>query len=312
MAIYVSLDGKALDGDVNVSAFLNRGFLFGDGVFEVVVAFESHIFDPIAHIRRLRTSCQSLQLDFPWTEDEILFELGVMLPKVSAAKTYFRIMVYRGGMLGLDDISSESHKLIIAAPAPDHRQVVKSGLSLNPISRVAAGECLENIKPWAYRASIRELLRSRALGFDDILWLGDDGRIHETSTANIFFLTRMGDSYTFETPSIQGSYYAGRTRDIVLMLLKNAGIPCQEATLYFDELPKYDEAFVCSTVKGLVPIRSIGSQKFSTMRPNAAFWHVQRLFLSYVESQIGWRVDYASGNIIQGEACKENISDEIH
>ena len=80
--------------------------------------------------------------------------------------------------------------------------------------------------------------------------------------------------------------------------MQNAGIPVQEQTIFVDELPRFDEAFVCSTVRGLVPVSTIDKHKLHTARPGSVFRHIERLYMTWVETQLGYRVDWGTGQPI--------------
>ena len=81
----------------------------------------------------------------------------------------------------------------------------------------------------------------------------------------------------------------------MIELMQNAGIPVQEQTIFVDELPRFDEAFVCSTVRGLVPVSAIDKHKLHTARSGSVFRHIERLYMTWVETQLGYRVDWATG-----------------
>ena len=85
---------------------------------------------------------------------------------------------------------------------------------------------------------------------------------------------------------------------VVRRLLTEAKIPVTEQVIYADELARFDEAFLCSTVRGLVPLNRIDQHRMSTPRASSVFRHIERLFLTWVESQLGFRVDWNDEGIM--------------
>src|SRR5690606_38477327 len=137
-----------------------------------------------------------------------------------------------------------------------------------------------------YSKSVAGLERARHEGYDDILWTNADGEITESSIANIFFIARQGDAIEILTPPPASGILLGITRQTLLDLFRRAGIAAHEQLVFADELARFDEAFLTSTVRGLVPVARIDHKRFFTTRPNAVFQQVKRLHGAWVESQL--------------------------
>ena len=136
-------------------------------------------------------------------------------------------------------------------------------------------------------------------GFDDVIWCNSESEITESTTANLFFIGRHGDLVEISTPSLRSGILKGITRETILTLLNSAKIPARELIVYKDELPRFDEAFCCSTVKGLIPITKIDKHQLHTLRANSTFRHINRLFQTWVASEIGHYVDWNTGDKIK-------------
>ena len=115
----------------------------------------------------------------------------------------------------------------------------------------------------------------------------------------MFFMARHGDQVELVTPPAQSGLLLGITRETVLALLRRAGLPVREQLVFADELPRFDEAFLCSSVRGLVPVSRIDRHKLHGARPGSVFRHIERLFLTWVETEVGHRVDWATGNPVR-------------
>ncbi|MFK7825672.1 MAG: aminotransferase class IV [Oligoflexales bacterium] len=300
----IVVNGEYFDPKSASIPALDRGFLFGDNVFEVFVGFKGKVLDLRPHLSRLRESAEMLQLPIPWTDEELKFELLSLAERLDMPKIYLRLVVTRGAGVGLEFPNPcIPHKIIyglaaIAQPMKVYHEGVRLRLfELPHTERTAVA------KTGNYLRSILAMEKAKKEGFSDAMWSNSAGELTEASTANIFFIGRHGDYVSVSTPSVQSGILKGITRATVISLLKKAGIPVEETIIYKDELAKYDEAFLCSTVKGLVPLAQINSHQFHTVRKNSIFRHINRLYHSWVASEIGYYVDWNSGVPINAPAA---------
>lgn len=274
---------------------LDRGFLIGDAVFEVCVAFGDQVLDINRHLSRLRHSAAMLDLELPWSDEELAFELTSLAEQVAHPKKYLRLTVTGGLGLGVRmPESRQPSRVTYCFKAEDDPLKPGQGLALKRMVRAGTLRGAQPKTPYYLPASLA-LSRAARDGYGDILWTHTDGEVAEAHAANIFFMTRDGDNVTFITPPAQSGILMGVTRETVITLLTNAGIPVREELVYADELPRFDEAFLTSTVRGLVPVSRIDGHRLHTLRPQATYWHIERLFLTWVTTQLGYRVDWRTG-----------------
>lgn len=278
---------------------LDRGFLFGDNVFETLCAFDQKILNINKHLSRLRRSAATLELDIPWSDEELEFELQTATEQFAAPKKSLRLVVTRGTGLGIspDETLTPNRVLIVLPAKPENLTTLEQGIKLE-IKFLPYTEREATAKTGNYLRSILAVKKAQANGFDDVLWCNADREVAEASTANIFLLGRHGDLVEIATPAINTGVLAGITRMTLINLLNQAQIPVTERIIDRDEIPRFDEAFVCSTVRGLVPVQQINNHKLHTMRKNSVFRHILRLHQAWVTSQLGHRVDWNSGEII--------------
>ncbi len=292
----VSVNGKVSAPEAAVVPALDRGFLFSDSVFEAIVGFHDRLLDGPRHLARLRRSAEALSLEIPWSDAELTFEMQALAEQVGGAKKSVRLVVTRGNGLGLRvQKTLAPNKVVYCFETPaEPRSTYDAGFALkrvvNPAAVRGAAPKTNN-----YQQSILAVQRAGAEGFDDILWTNAEGEVTESSIANVFLIAREGDLVEIATPPAASGILLGITRETVINLLTAAGIPVREQLVYADELPRFDEAFLCSSVRGLVPISRIDKHKLFTLRPTAVFRHIERLFLTWVETELGFRVDWASG-----------------
>lgn len=275
----------------------DRGFLFGDNIFETLVAFSGKILNVPKHLQRLRTSAENMGIHIPWSDEQLAFELETLAESTKNKKSFLRLVVTRGEGFGLS-VSEEltPNKYIFCGPAnKDPETILKNGLRLK-IRQSTSTDRGPSAKTGNYLSSIVAIQKAKNFGFDDILWVNRDDEITKASTANIFFIGRFGDEVEIVTPSLYSGLLKGITRDTVMSLLEKARIRVEERVVYAEEIAKFDEAFVCSTVRGLVPIRQINSHMLHTSREKSIFNHIKSLYLTWAEVELGYRVDWNSGD----------------
>lgn len=275
---------------------MDRGLLFGDNVFEVLVGFGKHLLDVEPHLERLRGSAENLEIPVPWSNEDLRFEMESLAEQITAPKKYIRLVITRGDGLGLGSIETANpNKYLYAFPAnrePEHH--LREGIALK-LKRSPVIERGPNPKTGNYLRSILAVRAANREGFQDVLWSNAEGEITEASTANIFLLARDGDLLEVATPHLQSGILSGITRRTLIRILNQAKIPVTERVIYHDELPRFDEAFLCSTVRGLIPINRIDQHRLHTTRPNSTFQHLQRLYNAWVHSQLGYAVNWNTG-----------------
>lgn len=292
----VSINNKVSLLDEAKISVTDRGFLFGDNIFEVIVAIGGVILDAIPHLERLRLSAEKHRIPVPWSNDELLFEIQGLVDQAQNSKCYIRLMITRGYGLGLNpDPNRQPNKIVFCMPAKvENTEIYRSGLRLKletatHISRGAAA------KTGNYINSITALTKKDDSTYDDILWKNQDHEITEATTSNIFFIGREGDLVEIATPPAHSGILVGITRTRVIKLLTEANIPVTERVIDDSEIARFDEAFLCSSVRGLVPVAKIQNHKLHTPRERSIFNQLKRLFYTWVNTQVGYEVDWNTG-----------------
>lgn len=294
---YIAIDGQIQDAARARLSLGDRGFLYGDAIFETLVTFSGQLLQPERHLARLRRSAEMVLMQIPWSDEELLFELKALAEHKAHPKGFVKLVVTRGdGFTLLPEATSPPRRICMAGPTPVRstqdsgspgvqlKRTLRSGVARGPLP-----------KSTSYQASIVAMLNAKSQGFDDILWTNSEHEVSECSTSNIFFLQRDGDQAHLVTPAVMSGLLPGTTRAKLIELLHFAKLPCEERIIFSDELPRFDEAFVTSSVRGLTPVTRIDTHRLHSARPQAVFHHIRRLFDAWVTQTLGQRVDFATG-----------------
>lgn len=256
--VWLSDVGAPVDPeDAKISVF-DRGFLYGDSVYETMRTAGGHPVELPRHMARLAGSAAGIGMTIPFSDAEI--ERAIEQTHLASGndESYVRVVVTRGsGPLMLDPRQSEEPTLVVIAkpldlpPAARYEQgikavvvdVVKSGGSgLDP-----------RIKSGNYLANIMALRQAIAAGGDDAIMRGDDGDISEGATSNLF-LVHQG---TLITPHLAAGLLAGITRAAVCELAEAESIPVVHRRVDPETLTAADEIFLTSSVRGIMPVTSL-------------------------------------------------------
>jgi branched-chain amino acid aminotransferase len=296
MTSVVVVNGTVMESDRAVISAFDRGFLFGDAVFETLVAFGGCVLDASKHWARLRRSAAERGIEIPWRDEELDFEVAHACSLVNAAKKSLRLVVTRGEGLGL--LVSETmrpNRYLYVSPAPiQPKAIYQEGIALR-LSRLTFTDRGFAPKTTNYARAITALGEAKGRGFDDVLWANSEGEITEATTSNIFFVGREGDRVEIVTPSVHSGLLPGTTRATLLELMASAGIRAEEKVLFVEELARFDEAFVCSTVRGLVPVNRIEGHRLHSGRSSSVYRQIERLFFAKVTRDLGNAVDWNTG-----------------
>ncbi len=269
MSIRVHIDGRiCLPEDAKVSVF-DRGFLYGDSVYETIATVHGRLFAAGEHLDRLERSAQRLGLRLP-PRAEIEGAIAQTITAAGNAESRVRVVVTRGaGLFDLDPASADDPRLVIivqprGGPTPE---MYANGVSVEIVSvtRNLPGAIDPAVKSGNYLNNVLALgeARRRSGAYEAILCAAN-GSVAEGSSSNVFALI----AGQLRTPALQVGILAGVTRDKVLRLARGLSIPCDEvAFLGPDELRGADEIFLTSAVRGILPVTTVNGAQVGHGKP---------------------------------------------
>jgi branched-chain amino acid aminotransferase len=276
---HVWVDGRILPAEgAHLSAF-DRGFQLGDGIFETLRARGGRPTELAEHLARLRRSAHGLGIPLPNRLDELI---GGGIADLIAASgldgpdgdASIRITVSRGAFRGrglLPPDEEVAATIVIQAwpviPAPAAHLETGLHLVASDVRRDPSNP-LVTLKTTSRADYVHARLEARRAGADDALFLTIDGRLSEGTTANIF-LVRRADDDTVElaTPSLDCAILPGTTRSWLLDWAGSVGLRPVEAHLAVTDLAGADEAFLCSSVAGVLPVTRFEGAPIGDGRP---------------------------------------------
>jgi len=266
---------------------LNRGFLYGDAIYEVWRTYGGVIFAWEEHWERLGKSASALHMVLNFRKDHVLSEIRRTVSAYrsivgGSGELYIRFQVTRGaGAIGLDiALADKADFVMLVQPCPEIPPAVASaGLRLSVATSLRRNPVQSLDPSWKTGNYLNNLLclrEARARGADDVLILNLAGEVTEASVANVMF-ARGGH---LVTPPLSSGILGGITRSVVLKeVAAAAGLTCAEEIVLPSDFPSMDECFLLSTTKDIVPVGEIDGIRFklgitsAAMRLKAAFAH---------------------------------------
>jgi branched-chain amino acid aminotransferase len=250
---------------------LNRGYLYGDAIYEVWRTYHGVIFGWDEHWRRLERSAAALYFALPFTQQQILVEIRRTVVafrerESGASEVYVRLQVTRGqGPIGLDIALADRADFVLLVQEnklyPEEK--FRAGLKLS-FARELHRNPINTLNPaWKtgnYLNNILCLREARARGADEVVITNQTGEITEAAVSNIAFV----QDGVVVTPPLSAGILGGITREILLAhVAPKAGVQVREETIRPEALSGVSEAFLLSSTKDLTPIAAIDDYRFS-------------------------------------------------
>lgn len=277
---HVWVDGRLLPADGRHLSAFDRGFQLGDGIFETLRARAGRPTELDEHIARLGRSAAGLAIALP---QGIGPRLAAGIAELLAADgldgqggdASIRITVSRGAFRGrglLPPTEVVEATIVIQAwpvvpPPADHLErglhLVASAVRRDPKNP------LSGLKTTSRADYVYARLEARRAGADDALFLTIDDDLSEGTTANIFLVRRVPDGGPTElaTPSLECAILAGTTRSWLLGWGERVGLRAVEGHLRRGDLAAADEAFLSSSVAGILPVTRFEGAPIGDGRP---------------------------------------------
>ena len=298
--IQANTNGRLHSAEEPSIAPLNRGFLYGDAIYEVWRTYSGVVFAWDEHWRRLEQSAEALYITLPWTQAEVLNEIKKTVSAWrehtgSAVELYIRLQITRGcGAIGLDvALADRPDFVLLVQPCPLLSAAQEAnGIMLSMAKTLHRNHSATLNPAWKTGNYLNNLLclrEARARGADEVVITNLAGEITEAAVSNIGFV-RDGEVVL---PPLESGILAGITRRIVIdRVAPAAGVKVVERTVLPEELPAMQECFLTATTKDLVPVRAIDAVVFRAGDGTVTL-RLKRAFADYVAAYIQARPQQA-------------------
>ncbi len=275
----LSLNGRLVDRDGALVSALDRGFLYGDGVFEVMRAYGGAAFALEEHLGRLRASATLLAMSLPVPISRLRVEVDEALAAAGRPDAHVRVLVTRGaGDLGVAPSNcSAATRLVAVTPlATPSRSIYSQGISA-VVARapwLAAKGPTSGAKTLNYLASVMWTREAHAAGAGEAIVVGHADALLEGATSNVFVV----HDGVASTPSLDAGILGGLTRGFVIASAASAGVRVREAPLTLADLWTADEVFITSSVRELVPVVRVDDHEVGDATPGPVTRKLHRAY----------------------------------
>jgi len=261
MQVYLN-DKVVPSAEAKISVF-DHGFLYGDGIYETMRAYDGVVFMIDEHMRRLHRSASLIGLDIGKSSDELKLAIFETMQANNLSAAYIRMTISRGaGAIGLDPALCKVPTLVVMAH--EFRDYPKSyyeeGLRLiiSSVRRNIKEALNPQIKSLNFLNNILAKIEAIKADVDESLMLNAAGFLAEGTISNIFFVK----DDILCTPSVECGILDGITRTIVLDLASRTGITVKEGEFRPEDLYAASEVFITNSTMEVMPVRRVDDKHF--------------------------------------------------
>lgn len=288
----VLLDGvPARPEEARVSVF-DRGFLYGDSVFEALRTYGGKPFALDEHVARLIRSAQLVGIRVPLEPREFEREIARGIELAQLPESYVRVLLTRGqaAKLGLASALSGAPLRVVMVLPLELPQAQKYEAGIAAITyrtqRLSDGTSAAGAKLGNYLLSVLATDAARNAGAEEAILVDARGSVLEGATSNLFLVSEG----RLHTPPLSQDILAGITRQHVLALAPTLGIEVVEREVAVAELARSDELFVSSSIRELLPIVRVDGSAIGAGRPGPVFTRLLAAFRERAVSLASARV----------------------
>lgn len=280
---FVSINGEIYNGEEAKISVFDRGFLYGDSVYESTRTFNAKPFRLEAHLQRLFESAKKMDLTITFTKKEIEEKIQELISFSQLSDATLRIILTRGDNndLDLDPSAAHENNLIIMS---------KKITALSPLlyqEGVHVGFYQKkNVvfgplpKSGNYQENILAKKTALAQNLFDCLMVNSKNQITEASTSNVWIIKNE----TLYTPPLSDGLLDGLTRKTLLQMGARGLLPFKiiEKSLTKEDLLHCDECFLSSTVRCILPVSKIDNVEISGGKAGKNTLHIMQTYNEFV------------------------------
>lgn len=269
----VYLNGQFLPMSESEISTQDRGFLFGDGVYEVIPVYERQLFSFDEHLVRLKNSLLATSITNPYDDGQWRSILEQLIEMHPWENQYIYLQVTRGVQMQRDHLPADDLTPTVYAYTnplkPVSDDIVNNGIKVITLEDIRWLRC--DIKAITLLPNVMMKLAAKAQQADDAILVSRDGYITEGTASNVF-IVKNG---TLITPPLGNDLLPGVTRLIIERIAQAEGVPLQEQRINEQDLASADEIWLSSSTKEALPITSLNGNTVGTGKPGQV-WQTMR------------------------------------
>lgn len=280
---FAIINGKLVNRSEAKVDIEDRGYQFGDGVYEVIRVYNGKMFTLQDHLNRFVKSADSIGITLPYTIDECSAMLEELVTKNHLVEGIIYMQITRGTAPRNHVFPAKEVVPTLVAYTKEVARPVKSladGVKTIRMEDIRWLRC--DIKSLNLLGNLLAKQRAAEQGcFEAIQHRGD--QITEGSSSNVF-IVKNGAVITHESNEL---ILKGITKDVILQICSHNNIPVEERTFTVAELAAADEVFLSSTTSEVMPIVEVEGVKVKDGLPGPITRRLQSLFTEEIEKQCG-------------------------
>lgn len=259
----------------------DRGFLFGDSVYEVCRIYRGRCWLEDEHMARLKRSLREMRIEGV-DIDRLYRRMHETISKSGIEEGTVYVQITRGvapRLHAFPDPAVPPTELIVARPYDDSKTAEKRRDGVSVVSRpeLRWGRC--DVKSTNLLANVVAFQEAAEKGGSEAVLVEPDGTVTEASHSSLLWVRDGRLEGTPEGPGI----LPGTTRLGVLRLAEQAKVPFREASIRLDELKKADEVLLTGTTIEVMPVVTVDGQEIGDGKPGAVTKRLQEAFRSAIE-----------------------------
>jgi aminodeoxychorismate lyase len=267
----VFLNGKFVPEEEALVSVFDRGFLFGDGLFEALLIRRGKPFEWDAHMERLQRGVALLKLALPFSSEELLAATRELLQRNQMTECMVRLSVSRGiTERGYSPKNAKNPAVVLTLYPPP--QVDRSRMPRWPVItssvRVPSRDPLSTVKTANKLHSVLARAEADDVGANEAILVNTDGNLAEGTTSNLFWI----EGGTVLTPEISCGALPGVTRDLVLGICASMGSPTREVGARPERLFDADGVFLTMTSFGVVEAATLDGKALNASKTTGKIW----------------------------------------
>ena len=255
----VFLNGQFLAESQAVVSVTDRGFLYGDGLFETMRVCNGRPFRMAQHLERMVRGADFLKIKLPHTPKELQQFAKQLIEQNALPESVLRVTLTRGpGQRGYSPKGAETPTVVMTLhplPQVDSGQPAQWSLVTSSVP-TPASDVVASFKTTSKIINVAARAEAEAQGADEAMLINTNGEVAETAGGNLFWVYR---DKICTTPSGRG-VLPGITRAVVLEICQTLGLETNKRVIKPEALRNSDAIFVTQSALGIVPITSLNGE----------------------------------------------------